>query len=171
MANSYVMFSVQVSDITEAEREWIEKNEMGFYDQFDVYPDEWTDDVDVAADDFCQRWELDDSEDWPGFTCEFSRERIAVLYSEDSGNVENVAKFLQAFLRKFRPDQAISLEAAYTCSKMRPGEFGGCAAFITADGIEWNSTMHWLEEKRAEFKKEKESGNDAGSTRRGQLGQ
>jgi len=38
----------------------------------------------------------------------------------------------------------IGLEYAYTCSKMRPGGFGGAACFVTAKGAEYLSTCGWL---------------------------
>jgi len=46
----------------------------------------------------------------------------------------------------------IEVEAAVTCSKMRQGEFGGCACFITKDDIEWCSTSSWLMERRASLR-------------------
>ena len=39
----------------------------------------------------------------------------------------------------------VTLERAYTCSKMRPDGFGGGAELITADDVRWVSTRHWLE--------------------------
>jgi hypothetical protein len=40
----------------------------------------------------------------------------------------------------------VEVEAAWTCSKMRPDGFGGAATLITADEIESVSTAGWLEE-------------------------
>ncbi len=40
----------------------------------------------------------------------------------------------------------VEVEAAWTCSKMRPDGFGGAATLITADEIEAVSTAGWLEE-------------------------
>lgn len=40
----------------------------------------------------------------------------------------------------------VEVEAAWTCSKMRPDGFGGAATLITADDIEAVSTAGWLEE-------------------------
>ena len=40
----------------------------------------------------------------------------------------------------------VEVEAAWTCSKMRPDGFGGAATLITADDIESGSTAGWLEE-------------------------
>lgn len=41
----------------------------------------------------------------------------------------------------------VSHEQAYTCDKMRPGEFGGSAVFITADDIQYHGTSSWLERR------------------------
>lgn len=41
----------------------------------------------------------------------------------------------------------ISHEQAYTCDKMRRGEFGGSAVFITADDIQYHGTSSWLERR------------------------
>ncbi len=40
----------------------------------------------------------------------------------------------------------VEVEAAWTCSKLRPDCFGGAATLITADDIESVSTAGWLEE-------------------------
>jgi len=40
----------------------------------------------------------------------------------------------------------IEVEAAWTCSKMRPDGFGGAATLITVDAIESVSTAGWLDE-------------------------
>lgn len=44
------------------------------------------------------------------------------------------------------PLDYVEVEAAWTCSKMRPDGFGGAATLITADDIETVSTAGWLEE-------------------------
>lgn len=45
-------------------------------------------------------------------------------------------------------------ETAYTCSKMRPGEFGGAAMFITANDVRYCSTQQWLQEQVASIESE-----------------
>lgn len=44
----------------------------------------------------------------------------------------------------------ISHEQAYTCDKMRKGEFGGSAVFITADDVQYHGTSSWLQRRIAE---------------------
>ena len=44
----------------------------------------------------------------------------------------------------------IVIEGAATCSKMRPGEFGGFAHLITRDDVRSMSTWQWLDEQDGE---------------------
>jgi hypothetical protein len=73
------------------------------------------------------------------------------LYSEDWGEVSNVAWLVQKFLKTFRPDQCWSLTYSATCSKPRVGEFGGGAVFVTADTISWQNAYEFIEEQRTAF--------------------
>jgi len=41
-------------------------------------------------------------------------------------------------------------ETSYGCTKMRPDAFGGSAAFITADDVQFYGTSIWLEERLSE---------------------
>lgn len=41
----------------------------------------------------------------------------------------------------------IVIEGAATCSKMRPGEFGGFALFITREEVRGTSTWQWVNEQ------------------------
>ena len=55
----------------------------------------------------------------------------------------------QEKLRQLDPDAYphIAIEGAATCSKMRPGEFGGFAILITRDDVRSMSTWQWLQEQ------------------------
>jgi hypothetical protein len=57
---------------------------------------------------------------------------------------------MQAKLRQLDPAAFphITIEGAATCSKMRPGEFGGFAHLITRDEVRSMSTWQWLHEQR-----------------------
>lgn len=44
----------------------------------------------------------------------------------------------------------VTVEVAYTCSRMRPDGFGGAAELITAAGSQWMGTGAWLESRIAE---------------------
>jgi hypothetical protein len=48
----------------------------------------------------------------------------------------------------------VEVEAAWTCSKMRPDGFGGAATLITADDIQSVSTTGWLEETIARLSRD-----------------
>jgi hypothetical protein len=141
MADNYVQFSMAVAKLTVRERKWMKEELRGFYDQ--------SVDDDAAADAFCSKWGLDDVEDWPTFDHEFNaRDRSVVFYDDGQGNPDHLANFLRAFLENWRQDRCLGFEVAYTCSKARPGEFGGAAYWVTARGREVMSTLDWLEGKR-----------------------
>jgi hypothetical protein len=56
---------------------------------------------------------------------------------------------MQAKLRQLDPAAYphITIQGAATCSKMRPGEFGGFAHLITRDDVRSMSTWQWLDEQ------------------------
>lgn len=69
------------------------------------------------------------------------------IYADEAGTPELVAAFLQQYLEKFQPKGSLWFSWAYTCSKMRAGEFGGGAAFVTAKRIDFVDTALWAEEQ------------------------
>jgi len=76
------------------------------------------------------------------------------LYSEmGAGDLE--LAFLQWLLERLDPADYpyITYEYAMTCSKMRPGEFGGGAWFLTRNGAEFTGSGMWLREKIKEMNK------------------
>lgn len=90
---------------------------------------------------------------------------LAYLYNENyctSGylEVDEVEKevgeddlyaMLQEVIKRSNGEvQYITHEQAYTCDKMRKGEFGGSAVFITADDIQYHGTSSWLQRRIAE---------------------
>lgn len=77
------------------------------------------------------------------------------LYTED-GAGGGLARILQDILRGLSPEEYpyITIEAAMWCSKVRPGEFGGWAAFITRQAIEYSGTGSWLDSRVQRWKKE-----------------
>ena len=72
---------------------------------------------------------IDDTEDGAG--------RYLCLYSEEHGDLDQVALLVQKFLREFRPADVWTITYATTCSKPRVGAFGGGVGVVTADTIEW----------------------------------
>jgi hypothetical protein len=75
-------------------------------------------------------------------------ERVYYLYYE-SGLCEEGATLLQYLLKALDAEAYpyIQVEGAYTCSKLRPGEFGGWACHITRDDIQWGGTSSWLHQQ------------------------
>lgn len=41
----------------------------------------------------------------------------------------------------------VTIEMAFTCSRMRPDEFGGGAELITASNVSWINTSRWLSQQ------------------------
>ena len=64
------------------------------------------------------------------------------VYSEEGGDVDQVIRLVQAFLRKFRPAETWAITWSSTCSKPRVGEFGGGWAVVTAQGANTGDT--WM---------------------------
>lgn len=109
MANYYTQFSfIALSDLTEAEKDWIEK-------ELDT-----PDDLDHSY--YFDR-SIQGSDLW--------------IYTEESGTPEDVADFLQAFLSEFRPDQYVTFEWANVCNKPVLNAFGGGGAIVTAKETIW----------------------------------
>lgn len=81
-------------------------------------------------------------------------EGLYYLYFEDGYYGDALENFLLHLLKTLPEDAYpwIYIESAYTCSKMRSGEFGGSATFITREkGIEYHSTDAWIASKKAEL--------------------
>lgn len=65
---------------------------------------------------------------------------------------DDLIEVLQGVIQRSQGEVTwISKETAYTCSKMRRGQFGGSAMFITADDVRFCSTASWLEERISEM--------------------
>lgn len=70
-----------------------------------------------------------------------------------AGDVEQVAEFLQQFMRQFQITTPMGFTWATTCSKPRVGEFGGGGVVITADEMYWLDSHDWVKQKVAELTK------------------
>jgi len=80
----------------------------------------------------------------------FAEEYFCEVGDDEHGQRINCLKVLQAKLQSLDPASYphIVIEGASTCSKMRPGEFGGFAYFITRDELRCTSTWQWLQEQQ-----------------------
>lgn len=129
MANNYLQFSEVLAGLTAEETTWLQKR----------LEDASEDDTDADAyeeyfPDFS--WEVTPpSGDKPG---------ALWVYAEESGDVTHVAKVVEEFFKKFRPDGVFTLTWAETCSRMRPGEFSGGWMLVTATDIEIESVSERL---------------------------
>ncbi len=134
MANNYTLFSTEVANLTEAEQEWFKAVMAMDGDNADTFADPKWEEVVGQYDGY--------------LPCTIDLEGTsAYLYSEESGDVDGTAALLSLFLRETGRTGALDLEAAFTCSKPRPGEFGGCAFYITADEIRSHGTGQWVAEQ------------------------
>ena len=141
MADNYLQFSESLDALTPEEAQWLRQ-------QLEEDPHTYCPEF---LKDFADR-EADDTD--CGFACDFrddAQERSLWISAEEHGDVWRVAHLVQKFLRQFRPDQCWSLTYANTCSKLRLGEFGGGAVFITADDVRGNDSYDYIEEQRLAF--------------------
>jgi hypothetical protein len=79
----------------------------------------------------------------------FAQEYFCDVGEDQYMNQFDCVAFLQAKLRQLNAAlfSHIVIEGAVTCSKMRTGEFGGFAYFITRDEIKYQSTRAWIREQ------------------------
>ena len=148
MADNYTLFSATLDNITEEERVWWEEE----VSPLSIDADE--DDIKVFA--FKMGIEEEAAEYYPEFEWAYQAYHNHIwIYSEEGGNLENVANTVKTFLAKFRPNEIWSMEFAFTCSKPRIGEFGGGAMIVTATDIKWLNTTTWIQSEVAALSNEK----------------
>jgi len=136
MADNYLLFAESLRELTSEEEAWLADRIAGKYEAIN----------DPAADDD------DDSLSFEfEFYCEQPGSRCLKLYAIEAGDPDAAACFVQKFLRRFRPHASFSLSWCASCSKMRDGEFGGGAIFVTAERIEAWSSREWLTERQRAF--------------------
>lgn len=118
-----------------------------------TFPNEATCDLAYAyynGPDFAKRIEQLDGEgaDTPCFEC--TKEGPAELWirSEEYGDVNHVAEFLEEVSRSLLNHERIGFQWACTCSKLRVGEFGGGAMWTDGRDSHWHSTYQFLDEAR-----------------------
>ena len=98
--------------------------------------------------------ELDSSTDleyWPDFTYVIHNEQGPVgvwFYDGGGSDLNQIASFVQSYLKKFCPETTFAIQWADTCDKPRAGEFGGGVVYITATEVVSASTVTVLEEMR-----------------------
>ena len=144
MADYYQQFSESILALTKDEQAWVRGvlttnddpettkttlKENGIDCQAIEYPEYWPD----------FQWVIDADGLW--------------LYSDEHGDLEQVAEFVRAFLARFRPNQCWSLTWSSTCSKPRIGEFGGGALFVTAKQVRFQNAHQFIDQQRERFRR------------------
>jgi hypothetical protein len=110
MAEYYTQFSTEIENLTEAEREWIKENIVGYA---------------LENDDDLFSYDFEGNGLW--------------IYAEEYGVPEAVADFVQDFFKKFRPQAIKVIGWANTCSKPVTDAFGGGYVLVTAQEQIWIS--------------------------------
>ncbi len=158
MANNYSLFSQELHFQNEEELDWFVKlyeelrhiSEHGgateepggldrsFYDS----DEEWERAKAVDAIGVLLFTDWGEGEPLPDFGVEpFRKSNYVVLFSEESGNLDHAASFVQYYFKEKRPDGRWYAEVAFTCSRARPGQFGGAGVAVTADDFESIATQ------------------------------
>jgi hypothetical protein len=144
MADNFLLFAESLEDLTPDEEAWLAERLASKNEESN----------DPAADD---------EDESPGFEFEFYGEQpgssCLKLYAIEAGDPDVAAQFVQEFLRRFRPHASIGLSWCASCSKMRDGEFGGGAVFVTAKRIETWSSGEWLAECERAFQTNRDTAN------------
>jgi hypothetical protein len=139
MASNYLEFSVALDLKSRKERRWLEK-QLEYVEHEDS-------DLPRFLLDYPDR---DEGETFAGFEVAWHDDSVS-FYAEEGGNARHLAHLVQKFLRQFRPTEAWYVTWAETCSKPHVDEFGGGAAFVTADEVKWMSAHQFVEEQLAAF--------------------
>ena len=155
MANNYCQWSEYISLNNKEEADWMKDVLHLNASKYETPEDENLDDSEVVqkilSKHFGIELSVDDTECFPGFSHNFHNDQGAHIYAEEFGDIGTAAIILQAFLKKFRPNEYFSVQWADTCSKPRAGEFGGGAVFITANNLEWMHTGDWVSKQEVIF--------------------
>lgn len=137
MANNYTQFAEQFVPCSEAQAAFI-------LDAFKAAQkgkaDKWIEENGVDVDDDAAEHFLS------GVACK-KLEYALHIWSESDGDLEHVAVLVAAAQQRFGDSRPWTAEAAFTCSRSRSGEFGGCAVFVHKGETRWLSTAAWAREQ------------------------
>jgi hypothetical protein len=166
MTNYYTEFSTAINDITQEQREWIEKFlKPPMTDNFETDLERWPHWINwMRLEGFPNEMEERIlSEGWPVFGWEIEEDSGSThlwIHSDDGSNIDNVAIFAQAFLSKFSPDHTFSMEWSNGCSKPIVDAFGGGAFVATAQEVFWWNTWSWANKKKKEIEEVRKKQKD-----------
>ena len=165
MANHYTQFSESLKVNNSDEEHWLREQLAHVYltESKQLFPTE-TPQLKASGESYeelprfhaeaLQREVTDCSLDFVGFSWEIQKddeETSLWIYAQESGDVEQVAYFVQLFLRRFAPDGWWTLAWANTCSRMLVGQFSGGSVLVTAREIFFNDSIRWLELRQSDL--------------------
>lgn len=79
--------------------------------------------------------------------------RSLIFKSDEGGDPWHVGKFVQAFLKEFRPDDSFFLTYAYFSDKPRYNDSGGGAIYVTAKTLKLQDAGDFAKECEKELNK------------------
>jgi hypothetical protein len=130
VTNYYTKFSSSLKIESDREKDWCIATLSKLEEELD--------DDGISKADF--EWSYDPEEKCIYFVC------------DDSANIDQIASFVQEFLKEFHQDRWWYLEWSRDCSSMRLDGFGGGAIFVTVNSIETIDTYHWIETQAEQYK-------------------
>jgi len=81
--------------------------------------------------------ELEDKGYAENGSCDFAfTPTSVVLYSEECGEADYASGLIHSFFKTFKLGGHVIFGVAFTCSKPRPGEFGGVAFYVDSERVE-----------------------------------
>jgi len=144
MANNYLLFSEELSGLTEEEKNWLEQE----LKQPDWEDEDWSEE---RIRSWCNERDVEEIELWPEFMYDVQKNDESHwsiwFYSDESANLESLISLIVRFFKHFNRDEYFTLSWAHTCSKPRLGEFGGGAVIANKSGATWINTDSWLHEQ------------------------
>ena len=128
MANNYQQFAEEIENLTEDEAKWVFNFLAKCEAEDEEESDKWCTDRGLDPEDFYEF----DRENWPGFSYSLGVNKDLWLHGDENFNIDNLAHFVQEFLKKWRPTEVFKMTYSSTCDKMRIGEFGGGWMVVSA---------------------------------------
>lgn len=145
MTDFNLQFVAKIPNVSEKEREWLLKN-YGFL----LW--ERTAEEREEEPEFLRKIREEESGDIQFRMYGEHKKTSSVSFEADErGSPAQVAIFVQAFLREFRPHDCFVLTWAETCSKMHEDGFSGGAVFVTSEMIHNIQATDWAANMREEY--------------------
>jgi hypothetical protein len=132
MANNYRQFSFALKLANKKEAAWCQKTLKKLSETDDGEGGETTTDY-----------------DWSVYPTKEEPKALPHIWFRDNGeygNVEQIANFVEKYLKKFQPNGYFTMTWSDTCSKHRIGEFGGGLAVVKARETHWFQDHQWIDE-------------------------